>query len=123
MHTVRRTELDTDTRGRILVTNCTTGHFTRVIEGEKKKCFDSQVISQRQFSYNITPNGIGRYFCTRMWYTLVLIHTAALSCVFCTKCSKQRIQTEFQYHIGEISPTRCKNCVFYSQWLYSTCFG
>ena len=24
---------------------------------------------------------------------------------------------------SEISPTRCKNCVFYSQWLYSTCFG
>ena len=24
---------------------------------------------------------------------------------------------------GEISPTRCNNCVFYSQWLYSTCFG
>ena len=23
----------------------------------------------------------------------------------------------------EISPTSCKNCVFYSQWLYSTCFG
>ena len=23
----------------------------------------------------------------------------------------------------EISPTRCNNCVFYSQWLYSTCFG
>ena len=26
-------------------------------------------------------------------------------------------------YIGEISPTRCNNCVFYSQWLYSTCFG
>ena len=24
---------------------------------------------------------------------------------------------------GEISPTRCNNCVFYSQWLYSICFG
>ena len=24
---------------------------------------------------------------------------------------------------GEISPTRCNNCVFYSQWLFSTCFG
>ena len=24
---------------------------------------------------------------------------------------------------GEISPTRCNICVFYSQWLYSTCFG
>jgi len=24
---------------------------------------------------------------------------------------------------GEISPTRCNNCLFYSQWLYSTCFG
>jgi len=24
---------------------------------------------------------------------------------------------------GEISPTRYNNCVFYSQWLYSTCFG
>ena len=24
---------------------------------------------------------------------------------------------------GEISATRCNNCVFYSQWLYSTCFG
>ena len=24
---------------------------------------------------------------------------------------------------SEISPTRCNNCVFYSQWLYSTCFG
>jgi hypothetical protein len=26
-------------------------------------------------------------------------------------------------YIGELSPTRCNNCVFYSQWLYSTCFG
>ena len=25
--------------------------------------------------------------------------------------------------IGEISPTRCNDYVFYSQWLYSTCFG
>ena len=24
---------------------------------------------------------------------------------------------------GGESPTRCNNCVFYSQWLYSTCFG
>ena len=24
---------------------------------------------------------------------------------------------------GEISLTRCNNCVFYSQWLYATCFG
>jgi len=24
---------------------------------------------------------------------------------------------------GEISPARRNNCVFYSQWLYSTCFG
>ena len=24
---------------------------------------------------------------------------------------------------GEISPTRCNNFVFYSQWFYSTCFG
>ena len=24
---------------------------------------------------------------------------------------------------GEMSPTRCNNCVFYSQWLYSACFG
>ena len=24
---------------------------------------------------------------------------------------------------SEINPTRCNNCVYYSQWLYSTCFG
>ena len=24
---------------------------------------------------------------------------------------------------GEMSPTRCNNCDFYSHWLYSTCFG
>ena len=24
---------------------------------------------------------------------------------------------------GEINPTRCNNCVYSSQWLYSTCFG
>jgi len=24
---------------------------------------------------------------------------------------------------GEMSPTRCNNWVFYSRWLYSTCFG
>ena len=29
----------------------------------------------------------------------------------------------FVLDFGEISPTRCNNCVFYSQWLYSTCFG
>jgi len=26
-------------------------------------------------------------------------------------------------YIGEMSPTRCNNCVFYSQCLYSTSFG
>ena len=25
--------------------------------------------------------------------------------------------------ISEINPTRCNNCVYSSQWLYSTCFG
>ena len=24
---------------------------------------------------------------------------------------------------SEINPTRCNNCVYSSQWLYSTCFG
>ena len=24
---------------------------------------------------------------------------------------------------SEINPTRCDNCVYSSQWLYSTCFG
>ena len=24
---------------------------------------------------------------------------------------------------GEINPKRCNNCVYSSQWLYSTCFG
>jgi len=24
---------------------------------------------------------------------------------------------------GEIFPTRCNNCIYSSQWLYSTCFG
>ena len=24
---------------------------------------------------------------------------------------------------SEIIPTRCNNCVYSSQWLYSTCFG
>ena len=27
------------------------------------------------------------------------------------------------YTNGEIIPTRCNNCVYSSQWLYSTCFG
>ena len=27
------------------------------------------------------------------------------------------------FYSGEISPTRCNNCVFYSQWLYPTCVG
>ena len=29
---------------------------------------------------------------------------------------------EYSY-CGEIIPTRCNNCVYSSQWLYSTCFG
>jgi len=24
---------------------------------------------------------------------------------------------------SEVNPTRCNNCVYSSQWLYSTCFG
>ena len=24
---------------------------------------------------------------------------------------------------SEINPTRCNNCIYSSQWLYSTCFG
>ena len=34
-----------------------------------------------------------------------------------------QILPELSLRSGEISPTRCNNCVFYSEWLYSTCFG
>jgi len=27
------------------------------------------------------------------------------------------------FECSEIIPTRCNNCVYSSQWLYSTCFG
>ena len=40
----------------------------------------------------------------------------------CIAATHFPIETYFQYS-GEINPTRCNNCVFYSQWLYSTCFG
>jgi len=39
---------------------------------------------------------------------------------FRTTASHRNIHVRY---IGEISPTRCNNCVFYSQWLYCTCFG
>ena len=35
-------------------------------------------------------------------------------------CTKQFVVLRFD---SEIIPTRCNNCVYSSQWLYSTCFG
>ena len=36
---------------------------------------------------------------------------------------KYRVWMNISKYSGEMSPTRCNNCVFYSQWFYSTCFG
>ena len=41
--------------------------------------------------------------------------------ILLTECSTGTTQ-KLPICSGEISPTRCNNCVFYSQWLYSTCF-
>jgi len=48
----------------------------------------------------------------------------------CEFVNKRRFQPRLEHGMenlllcsGEISPTRCNNCVFYPQWLYSTCFG
>ena len=40
---------------------------------------------------------------------------ASMNLIFVVPC--------IMLYSGEISPTRCSSCVFYSQWLYSTCFG
>ena len=66
--------------------------------------------------------------------TIVILHLDLLSVFLCNFCLNSFIHLPspliMQHalsislpHIGEISPTRCNNCVFYSQWLYSTCFG
>ena len=41
-----------------------------------------------------------------------------LLCIF-----RQRLITILSSDSSEIIPTRCNNCVYSSQWLYSTCFG
>ena len=41
-------------------------------------------------------------------------------------CSQFYSTARFTLHSGvssEINPTRCNNCVYSSQWLYSTCFS
>ena len=43
--------------------------------------------------------------CGRVWFTLSM------------PCSDHAVLS------SEINPTRCNNCVYSSQWLYSTCFG
>ena len=40
-----------------------------------------------------------------------------------TSWNKYQITNKITIHNSEINPTRCNNCVYSSQWLYSTCFG
>ena len=42
---------------------------------------------------------------------------------YCLKLNLIFVVPCIMLYIGEISPTRCNNCVFYSQWLYATGFG
>ena len=33
------------------------------------------------------------------------------------------VLSDYNLPYSEVNPTRCNNCVYSSQWLYSTCFG
>jgi hypothetical protein len=48
---------------------------------------------------------------------------AKLVCVFVFVCFSKRSLKQLISSNSEINPTRCNNCVYSSQWLYSTCFG
>ena len=55
-----------------------------------------------------------------MLETVCLSETAVH--IFETMCRFVFWWPDGQYPYSEINPTRCNNCVFSSQWLYSTCF-
>ena len=52
----------------------------------------------------------------------VFLFTVFLLLHLFTKCPVIPVTVKFRQH-SEINPTRCNNCVYSSQWLYSTCFG
>ena len=60
--------------------------------------------------------------------TVTVIHSSVLAAEHTDKHGLPVMHLVFvvpciMLYSGEISPIRCNNCVFYSQWLYSTCFG
>ena len=64
-------------------------------------------------SMNLRPCTVHFFSRDLIWPMFVYSNTFFL--IFVVPC--------IMLYSGEISPTRCNNCVFYSQWLYSTCFG
>jgi len=55
---------------------------------------------------------------------LRFLFAMALLYIFRVTISPINMSTYAVYGNGEISPTRCNNCVFIlRKWLYSTCFG
>ena len=67
---------------------------------------------------NYTGNEDGqinaRNFSTKLWFASRII-LEQLKCL--------RLSQLLWERNSEIIPTRCNNCVYSSQWLYSTCFG
>ena len=70
--------------------------------------------------------------CTRVHLTLftfnlvtkiILLGRRNIRGIFSPPCTTQIMPMIITETNSEIIPTRCNNCVYSSQWLYSTCFG
>ena len=57
---------------------------------------------------------IKKLYSCKQCYTWCLLTNCMKKLIFLVPCIMLN---------SEINPTRCNNCVYSSQWLYSTCFG
>ena len=69
-------------------------------------CFTSQ-----------TPDGHG----VNLYCFIMMTMTVTGMTMMIDHSDQNRNETDAKN--SEINPTRCNNCVYSSQWLYSTCFG
>ena len=80
------------------------------------KLFSWEIFDHPPYSPDLAPSDYHLFTKMKAWLATQRFHTneELMDLIFVVPCIMLN---------SEINPARCNNCVYSSQWLYSTCFG
>ena len=112
----------------IIVTGTPSGVLIRILESDTDSKFTQRVGSKSLTEPSVILSSL--IDCHVAWYHLLTFELLSFTACYKMLLVEINWSSSLSNYFGtlnspssEIIPKRCNNCVYSSQWLYSTCFG